>query len=120
MPKLKKVINKKELKQVATGKLENEPTQYSNLYQMLGDTGLNKYGTLDVTEYEAKLNKMDTSELHRHATQNLIKPIHNRQLIIRSLVGKFQVYANQFIVVNGQKVNETPDDELQRILNKGK
>ncbi len=120
MPKTKKEKNSPAFS--THGKLPETPKKPATLAQLFGDKGLTKYGTLDPAIYEARLNEMTISELHLHCTQNGIKPIHNRNLIIKSLMSKFYKYVQPFTATIGV-ISEKPitiNEELRKILARGK
>lgn len=112
---------KKSLKQKSTtnGNLEKE-VNYKSAAQLLGDTGLTKYGTLDRAEYEAKLREFNTGDLNRYAIDHGVKPIHNREMTIKTLLAQFQKHANNFIVYDAKKYDVKVDKELEDLLKYGK
>ena len=71
------------------GKLYNKHNVRS-IDELLGET-TNKYKTHDVKEYEAQLNRMNTSDLQTHAVTVQVMPKENRTLLIKLLVKQFQI-----------------------------
>ncbi len=80
-------------------------TQPNSISALLGDDGLQKYGTLDENVYRTQLEGLSTPELHLAATKIGIKPIHSRELIIKSLVSAFLKYKNNYFGVDGNSLN---------------
>ena len=74
------------------GKVENPIT----LDQVWGDTGKNKYGTLDPKEYEQKLNEYNKSDLQAHALKIGLVPIDNKENLIKRLKQEFVKNISQF------------------------
>lgn len=74
------------------GKVENPIT----LDQVWGDTGKNKYGTLDPKEYEQKLNEYNKSDLQAHALKVGLVPIDNKENLIKRLKQEFLRHISQF------------------------
>lgn len=105
-------------KSTTNGSVETLEEQYKSISQLLGEDGKSKYGTLDPVEYEEKLREMNLADLNRYAIENYIKPVHNREITIKSLMSQFTKHRNNF--VSYQFGNETKpikrDKELENLL----
>lgn len=108
------------------GKLNTEAPapEYTSFAQLMGDSGLNKYGTLSSDEYKRQLDSMSSSELKLHAEKHGLRAVNSRQLIIKNLVSKFLIYANQFAEKTPSVVkNDTQlemDAEIQKLLSRAR
>lgn len=102
----------------ALTKVNGNASTPSSINALLGDNGLGKYGTLDENVYRKQLEQLSTPELHLAATKEGIKPIHSRELIIRSLLTAFYKYKNTYfgVIGNVSEPNQKVDSELQEIL----
>lgn len=96
-------------------KTNGEATPHS-LAVLLGDTGLTKYGTLDEGEYRTRLEALSTSELHLEATREGFRPIHSRDLLIKSLVGKFLKYKNSYFGTDSISRSDANDKKIAQDL----
>jgi len=106
-------------KKEATGKIETyEPT---TLDQIFGDTGISKYKTLDLSEYEKSLGEMSLSDLQNHALKLGLVPIDNAQMLKKRLIVAFKVHIAQFRkpIVRNKKPIEL-DSETKKILAEGR
>lgn len=98
------------------GKVEKPIT----LDQVWGDTGRNKYGTLDPKEYDQKLNEYNKSDLQAHAVKVGLVPIDNRETLIKRLKQEFARHISQFKTrpdVNNLKGNSK---KVKDILSEGR
>ena len=68
---------------------KEEKPLYSTLDQLWGDTGLQKYGTLDETEYSSQLKNMTKSDIQAHANKLGLIPIDNREELEKRLLKEF-------------------------------
>lgn len=101
----------------ATGKDKKK----SNLYQILGDNGLQKYGTLDASVYRERLEKMSESDLQEEAEKYGYRHIHSREITINNLLSEFNNYAHifsdDFGKVNvGKTASEIKSKKIRDIL----
>lgn len=108
-------MSKKEI----TGKIETyEPT---TLDQIFGDTGITKYKTLDLSEYETSLGEMNLSDLQNHALKLGLVPIDNAQMLKKRLVVAFKVHIAKYrkpVVKNNKPIEISP--ETKKILAEGR
>ena len=120
MPRAKKKI--KSLKQT-DGKLRKEdqsgkPTP-STLAQLWGDeTGLNKYGTVDLDEYKGALKEMNVASLRTHAIEVAhVVPGANRERLEKRLIAEFQKHVQSFLPVEDTRPTEKkPSKALLKIM----
>jgi hypothetical protein len=109
----------KELVEI-NGKVETfQPT---TLAQIWGDTGKDKYGTLDVSEYEQKLKSMNKSDLQAHARSLGIMPDDNYDLLKRKLKQEFLLHINEYRLPSPppSKGKSALTPEVAKILAEGK
>lgn len=122
-------INMKAKLKKATGKVQSTPVannpvetkKYTNIYQMLGDNGVQKYGTLDPVVYRNKLESFNESDLTEEAEKYGYKHIHTREITINYLMGEFYNHTHTFsdsfgkITPNVSNSN-IKDEKLKNIL----
>lgn len=98
---------------------EFEPT---TLDQLLGYTGLAKYGTMVEAEYIEMMQNLNKSDLHSHAIKHGIMPIENRQRLENTLVKEFRKYVNTFKQPKAAKDKNTkmPSQRVLDILAEGR
>lgn len=87
----KKKLNLDTLNQIH-GKVEKPIT----LDQIWGDDGKNKYGTLDIDEYDKYLNSLGKSDIQAHAVKVGLVPVDDRTTLVKRLKQEFKKYASQF------------------------
>lgn len=76
------------------GKIENPVT----LDQIWGDSGINKYGTLSVEEYEKYINELNRSDLQSHAVKVGLVPIDDRKTLLSRLKREFNKHVSTYKV----------------------
>jgi hypothetical protein len=101
------------------GKIETfRPT---TLDQVWGDTGMNRYGTLDEKEYADKLADMNKADLQRECTRIGRVPVDDRERIIKILLAEFKQHISAYraphISIPPEKV---PSKEVLKILSEGR
>lgn len=116
-----KQIKLKEFHQTDGQVIDNE-FEATTIAQVLGsDNGISKYGTMDITTYEASLREMNKSDLYTHASHLGIMPSDDRQRLTRRLVEDFKIHIASFRVPKAKKAfvpKITP--ELEKILATGR
>lgn len=116
---MKKSTGKAKTKSVQTTVATEKPKR-KNLYQILGDNGLQKYGTLNPEEYRARLEKMNESDLREEAQKYGYKTIHGREITINYLMGEFYNYTNTFAdsgtITPSIPQHEIKNEKLKQIL----
>lgn len=70
------------------------------LDQILGDTGMGRYNTLDEDVYTQGLKDMAWADLQRHATENGIIPMDDRARLINKLVAEFRNHIRKYAHVS--------------------
>lgn len=95
--------------------------QPTTLDQILGDTGMSKYGTMDLEEYKRQLNTMNKVDLQAHATRIGLVPIDSRERLIKQLLREFNLYVGAYRYPSDKK-QTTPEvsPEVARILAQGR
>jgi len=102
----------KELKQTH-GKVE-KLAQYSTLDQILGDTGIGKYKTLDEAVYQKQLNEMNKSDLQSHAVEIGLIPVDDRETLETRLLREFRAHAVQYNTSKPRAKNFVPTTEKEK------
>jgi hypothetical protein len=98
------------------GKVERAIT----LDQVWGDTGTNKYGTLDPKKYEDHINNLNKSDLQAHATKVGLVPIDDRNTLISRLKKEFNKHVSIFSQAKvDKKINKT-SQTAKDILSEGR
>ena len=101
------------------GKDESSP-RLSSLDQIWGDDGTSKYSTLDEAVYKLKLDEMNRTDLHLHASKIGVIPVDNRDLLEQRLVREFRKHVTSYqSPALGKKQNKIPKN-IADILGEGK
>lgn len=121
MPKKSKKLIK------ATGKVEDVKStkkSFNNIYQILGDNGLQKYGTLDPKVYSSNLEKLSDNDLRIEAEKYGLKHIHSKEITIKNLMEEFYKYTYTFSENYGKTIVpkniEAKSEKLKEILRAAK
>jgi hypothetical protein len=101
------------------GKIETfQPT---TLDQIWGDTGNNKYGTMDEVVYAERLKSMNKSDLQTHATQVGLVPVDDRERLTKRLLHEFKLYVSSYRHPTAQAQAKIPiSPEVAKILTEGR
>jgi len=114
-------MSRKKLDNMKQTHGRNETYEATTLDQILGDTGMLKYGTMDVKEYTAELAQMNKAELQTHASKMGVIPIDNRELLTKGLVREFNRYGASYRRPVAIKRDEKPvSKEVLEILAGGR
>ncbi len=109
----------KDLKQT-TGQKEQQ-FKKTTISQVLGDTGLSVYKTLDLAVYEKELQTMSKYDMNVHAASLGIFPHDSVERLKRELVNEFRRHASMYKVPALPPVKQKPvSKELQAILSQAK
>ena len=100
------------------GKTEEPEFQPTTLDQIWGDTGNDKYGTLDEEEYQRELDEFSLTDLHAHAAEVGIIPIDSRDMLERRLVKEFNRHVNVYRKPNVGSSTPTKEEEMNKIPKK--
>lgn len=98
------------------GKVENPIT----LDQVWGDTGTNKYGTVDAAEYEKYLNELNKSDLQAHAVKVGLVPVDDKNMLISRLKREFLKHTSSFTVKKNEKKQIKLSKFSKNTLSEGK
>jgi hypothetical protein len=112
MPRKSKLDN---LNQVH-GKVENPVT----LDQIWGDTGENKYGTLNLEDYEKYVSDLNKSDLQAHAVKVGLVPIDDRKTLVARLKREFVKHVSQYNVKPLDKKEPKLSKKVKDILSEGR
>ena len=97
---------------------EFEPT---TLDQIWGDDGTGMYGTLDVQQYETRLDDMNMSDMQSHASRVGIIPIDNRSMLRERLVREFRKHTSAYKKpVSAPEENPQISKDAMKILSEGR
>ncbi len=120
--KMSKVKKHKDLTQVHGMAEPVGEYQPSTLDQILGDTGLAKYKTLNENEYLSSIDNMLKTELRSHAISVGLLPIDNFEMLKSRLLREFRKYACKYKrpLENQNEKNFNLSEEAKRILAEGK
>ena len=78
------------------GKVEDEKFIPRTLNQIFGDTGFDRYQTLDVDVYEKELDEMSMSDMIGHATRIGVIPVGDKNRLRKALVNKFHEHVGMY------------------------
>lgn len=88
--------SKKILEQLTQTDGKQENFQPTTLSQIWGDTGIDKYTTLDWNVYLKQIKEMNLSDLRRHSLKIGIVPAMSRERIEKQLVIKFKQHISNY------------------------
>ncbi|SRR6266498_4232231 len=100
------------------GKLET--TESSSLSQLWGDSGVGKYRTLDIEEYETQIKGFNKSDLDEHAHTLGLIPVENRQLLTKRLLDAFKVHVGGYKRPKNPIKSKLPNKKVLGILAEGR
>lgn len=89
-------MSKRKFKQLDGEQKVNLEKRPTTLDQILGDTGMSRYKTLNEDIYTQQLKDMAFSDLQRHATENGIIPTDDRARLINKLVAEFRNHVRKY------------------------
>lgn len=98
------------------GKVENPVT----LNQVWGDNGVDKYGTLDIQEYEKYVNDLNKSDLQSHAVKVGLVPIDDRSTLISRLKREFVKHVSTYKVKKIENNKTKTSKKVKDILSEGR
>lgn len=105
----------KELKQVDGRK------NYQTMEQVWGETGIGKYKTLDVSEYEDQLNQMNKTDLESHARSLGLISLDDTKRLKHNLIGEFKSYVRIFNPLPTiREANRPITADIKKILDEGR
>lgn len=109
-----KKINKSQ----THGKIETP----NSLDQIWGDTGISKYGTLDLQEYKKYLNDLNKSDLQSHASKIGLIPVDNLTILKERLEREFTKHVSAYTAKasNDSQKEEKISKEAKNILAEGR
>ena len=114
-------MGRKKLNQLVQVHGKTETFEPTTLDQIFGDTGLSRYGTTNVEEYEAQLKEMNKSDLQTHATKVGLVPIDDRERLTKRLIYEFKVHVAAYRKPLFKKDGPTKvSKEVAKILAEGR
>lgn len=109
----------KKLKIVNGQNADVKPVK-TTLEQVWGSDGSSKFGTLDQSEYENKIKKLNKIDLFREATKHGIMPTDNRLQLEKKLIKAFVNHRRDFAPRDNYAPGKQLSDEAKRILSEGR
>lgn len=104
-----------------TDAMSTEPSsQPTTLDQIWGDTGLNKYNTLDEQSYEQELLDMAKVDLQKHAEKHGLVPIDDVRTLRARLLREFRRHVGMYSKPVENKQGNKLSKDVLRILSEGK
>jgi len=98
-----------------------ETFQPTTLAQILGNTGMHKYGTMDENEYVASINGMNKADLQAHASTVGIVPVDDRDRLVKRLMHEFRLHVASFKQPSVKRPAPKPmSPEIAKILAAGR
>jgi hypothetical protein len=88
--------SKKKLEELTQTDGKQEKFIPTTLSQIWGDTGLNKYATLDENIYLKQIKGMNLSDLRQHSLKIGIVPAMSRERIEKQLIVKFKQHVSNY------------------------
>ena len=103
------------------GKSEDLEVQPMTLDQIWGDTGLNRYNTMDENEYSRQLEEMSLSDIQNHAAGIGLIPTSHRGNLTKKLITEFKKHVASYVPAKIIKSNSSQkvDPEVLKILKEG-
>ena len=113
---------KKQIDGQVVNRVPSKDRDYAphTLEQLLGDNGMAKYKTLDIAEYEKKLNEMSKGDLHVEAVRVGIVPTDSKSFLISRLLKEFRMYSMAYKKPHFEEQKQKPSAKTLKILSKGK
>jgi hypothetical protein len=100
------------------GKVEGKVL--TTLDQIWGDTGISKYKTLELEEYEEQLSEYNKTDLQAHATKIGLIPVDSTGELKKRLVREFKKHVSKYNAT-AKQIKATPlDAKVMKILAEGK
>lgn len=75
---------------------KNDSYEPTTLDQIWGDSGLNKYGTVDHGQYMKELDEMSRTDINAHAINLGIIPVEDRTRLEERLSQEFNKHVNSY------------------------
>lgn len=120
-PKKTTKASKKSLDNLSEihGKDESKPVP-TTLDQIWGDTGLWKYNTNDVNEYQVQVKTMTLADIRVHARKIGLVPVGDRPSLEKKLIGEFEKHVSKYNVSAAPKKEPLKiSDKAKKILKEG-
>lgn len=108
---------KKKLKETHGKATEN----FTRMDQLWGDTGAQKYGTMDEHDYLTEINSMSSTDLAEHARKQGFVATGNREALINKLLSEFRKHVQGYIMPPTVVRTEAKvPKEVEKILAEGR
>jgi hypothetical protein len=122
---IKKASRKRSIKNISQAHGKEEKTQPMTLDQIWGDTGMWKYNTMDIEEYQVELRDLNKTDLQAHATKIGLIPVDSKEMLTKRLIREFKRHVSSYNVSN-KTPNATRNDltgvsdKVRNILSEGR
>jgi hypothetical protein len=122
---IKKASRKRSVKDISQVHGKEEKPQPMTLDQIWGDTGLWKYDTMDIEEYQNGLKELNKTDLQAHATKIGLIPVDSREMLSKRLIREFKRHVSSYNVSNKTPNSTRNDltgvsDKVRGILSEGR
>ena len=119
MPLKNKISKKKTV--VAEQPVPAPKRIYSTIDELLGSTGTSKYGTLNIEEYETRINALTAVDLYSHAQSLGLRGSDDGTRMLRTLREEFIAYVRPFRVTElPQMESRVPGDDIKHLMAPGR
>jgi hypothetical protein len=94
---------------------------YNTIDELLGATGNSKYGTLDLAEYETRINALTPVDLYSHAQSLGLRGSDDRARMLRTLKEEFIAYVRPYLAVRFEVTEQKyPGDDIKQLMAQGR
>ena len=102
---IKKTSQKRNVKNISQVHGKEEKPQPTTLDQIWGDTGLWKYNTMEIEEYQTELRELNKTDLQAHATKIGLIPVDSKEMLTKRLLREFKRHVSSYNL----PVDKTPN-----------
>ena len=102
------------------GMVETEVKNPTTLAQVWGDTGIEKYKTLDKEQYSEWLHSLNKSDLQSHANKLGLIPIDSPKLLRERLEREFNKHVASYQAPGPSQKQDKVEDKVKKILSEGR
>jgi len=99
---------------------EEKTTNPTTLAQVWGDTGIERYKTLNKDEYSEWLHTLNKSDLQSHANDLGLIPVDSPRLLRQRLEREFSKHVASYQAPGPAQNQEEISDEVRKILSEGR
>lgn len=119
--KIEKAAKAKKISKLSQAHGKKETFEPTTLDQIWGDEGTTKYGTIDESVYQERLNDFSRVDLQAHAVTVGLIPIDNAGQLRKRLLVEFKKHVSQYKIPKiDSKANKPLPRSAMKILEEGK